>query len=1127
MSELRRPIRRDGPVLPTATRVLFLVGPSAERDAGTLQQLSALAGQVQVTTVTSAAEVSQRVKSGFHALVISHGLPQAETLALISALRKGHAPVAIVPVVTETQRDLYASAVAVGADDVLILLGGTLLHPTETLVRVRQSRYLPPHEVEAVRAAIRGTPAPAATAVPAAVPDVVSAPLPVEDARESLAGFSSETTSAEPAAAAAAGPSTRHETPGRLQPRTEVATPESPASTGAREGVWRDLESRLSQAEAEAASRREAHAALVASKLDLEQSVKAHQAERAAWERQRKELLAAVQQANDAHAAERAAWEAQRRELEQQAGRHAAAATERQALAAALEEARAAVRATEQTRATEHDDWARERAQLAARMTETQAALESSDASADRARRIEADLATAQAALEVERKALREAEAVIARHSQAATTASQTRDQLERALDAARAELRVAAEGRQAMQADLSAVRARAESLASELASATTTRDGLEASLDAVRAELASATRARTDLEERLASLSAELADAAGGRAELERARADAEDAERARAALADQFETARAERAALEASVAALGADLHRLQEAAASDRRALGVATEQGRAQRIELEALDHARQQADALLNQARAERDAAEERAAAARRDAEALETAMERLRTEAAAATDARDQHARELAEARAAFARTSAEAEHALAEARAAAGTLADTMAAAARGRAELEQSLADLEADRQRLLDEHRAHRSEWDATREELERRLRDAESAASAVPELNSALSTLTDAQAAERMEWMTARLGLETRVSQLDDELERQRDEVDALGAELSRVAARHDRLARSELFGYAVTTLDGWLVHCNDAFARLLGYANARDAIGRASEHAFGADGNDLIAPAGLSDGHVRYRDARLTRADGLSIRVLQTAVLVTGHGQDPLVERVFLDLSDRTALEERLRQAQRLETLGRLTVAMAPELEALAALVDAGLSAPPDPLDEGSESVTASATLLEIRQLLAFIRKQARPAGPIDLNDALERIAPVLARLVGSHVDFAVRLGPTTTIAGDEEDFEQMATALVVAARDWLAAGGSLTVETGGAEPLDTDRRPTIGVRGSSGASLTVTATGYGVELADLSSTLESVVERCGGTLHLGGVAGRRMTLRVQLPTLR
>ena len=186
----------------------------------------------------------------------------------------------------------------------------------------------------------------------------------------------------------------------------------------------------------------------------------------------------------------------------------------------------------------------------------------------------------------------------------------------------------------------------------------------------------------------------------------------------------------------------------------------------------------------------------------------------------------------------------------------------------------------------------------------------------------------------------------------------------------------------------------------------------------------------------------------------------------------------------------------------------------------------MAAVLETGMPAPLDPLDEGTDALPGSA-VAELRQLVAFTRKQARPAALLDVNDALERLSPMLARLVSSHVEFALRLGPTALIAADDEDFEQMTTALVVAARDHLTAGGSLLIETGMVDVGDTDRRPPVGPRSGSGAVLTVTAAGYGVQPADPSATLEAVVERLAGTLLISGVPGRRVSLRVDLPRIR
>jgi PAS domain-containing protein len=446
--------------------------------------------------------------------------------------------------------------------------------------------------------------------------------------------------------------------------------------------------------------------------------------------------------------------------------------------------------------------------------------------------------------------------------------------------------------------------------------------------------------------------------------------------------------------------------------------------------------------------------------------------------------------------------------------------------TLASEQEQAAEARRQLAAAQAEIEAARARVVELERAR----DAARHALARAERAHADALAAWDErrraLEEGLAAVTEARAAERMDWMTARLSLETRLSQADDELERQREDADALRAELARVAARHDRLARSELFGYAVTTLDGWLVHCNDACARLLGYQHAREALASASAHAFGADGSDVISASGLVEGEVRYRDGQLTRVDGESVRVLQSALLVAGPGQDPLVERILVDLSDRTSLEERLRDAQRLEALGRLAAAMAPGLETLAALVEAGLSTSVDPLEDGSDATLPSA-VAELRQLVAFARKQARPPAFLDLNDALERLSPVLARLVSSHVEFVLRLGSTALVAADEEDFEQLVTGLVVAARDRLTAGGSLIVESGAIETTDTDSRPAISARAGTGAVLTVVAVGYGIDLADRPSALEALAGRLGGILHVSGTPGRRIAFRVDLPRHR
>src|SRR5690606_36651726 len=71
---------------------------------------------------------------------------QNEVQALITSLRRDRVPIAIVPIVDDAHQDLFASAVAAGADDVLVQREGTLVNVNETLTRIRQSPHLFPTE---------------------------------------------------------------------------------------------------------------------------------------------------------------------------------------------------------------------------------------------------------------------------------------------------------------------------------------------------------------------------------------------------------------------------------------------------------------------------------------------------------------------------------------------------------------------------------------------------------------------------------------------------------------------------------------------------------------------------------------------------------------------------------------------------------------------------------------------------------------------------------------------------------------------------------------------------------------------------------------------------------------------
>ena len=130
----------------TTMKVMYVKGPAADADQTTILQLSAAAPELDITTAQGAAEALAEIRKSptWRALLVSAGLPPNETLALIATLRRDRVPMAIVPVVDEAQRDLFAAAIASGADDVLLRRGQGLVNVSETLARMRQSPHLFP-----------------------------------------------------------------------------------------------------------------------------------------------------------------------------------------------------------------------------------------------------------------------------------------------------------------------------------------------------------------------------------------------------------------------------------------------------------------------------------------------------------------------------------------------------------------------------------------------------------------------------------------------------------------------------------------------------------------------------------------------------------------------------------------------------------------------------------------------------------------------------------------------------------------------------------------------------------------------------------------------------------------------
>jgi len=247
------------------------------------------------------------------------------------------------------------------------------------------------------------------------------------------------------------------------------------------------------------------------------------------------------------------------------------------------------------------------------------------------------------------------------------------------------------------------------------------------------------------------------------------------------------------------------------------------------------------------------------------------------------------------------------------------------------------------------------------------------------------------------------------------------------------------------------------------------------------------------------------------------------------------------------------DITERRQLEEQVRQAQKMEAIGRLAGGIAHDFNNLLTVISGYADtlvrsvAPADPRFEDLTEIQRAAdrAALLTQQLLAFSRNQIQRPGILDLNVVVRDIASMIGRLIGSAIDLRMELASrAAAVLADRGQIEQVLINLAVNARDAMPDGGLLEIRTRVVEVTAADASRLYAIRPGKYVRVSVcdtgtcmapevqarvfepffTTKGPGKGTGIGLSTVYGIVQQSGGAIFLTSDPGAGTTFEVYLP---